>query len=224
MFDEGLLTRRSLARVFVAVLGSRTEHLVRFTLGHFHDIKPRPGSESHACYADKVRLKTDAHFTDVEEWLCHVVQDRDDTWISLTRKLLFLVARGNDAAAFVNKLDFDSLVDRTVICFAIRADIKNNCCRHDRTIERDLQPVICFRVLVLAGIPRVGLVKRGLANLCKENVKKQCKRYVLNQCRLELCDFAIKYILHCSMRLILPFFNIFSSIAFIIFPFSYHKM
>lgn len=84
MFDEGFLTRWPLAHIFVAALGSGTEHLVRFTLGHFHDIKVRPGSESYACYAYKVRLKADAHFTHIEEWLCHVVQDRDDTWISLT--------------------------------------------------------------------------------------------------------------------------------------------
>ena len=55
-------------------------------------------------------------------------------------------------------------------CFAIGADIKNNSCRQDRTIERDLQPVIVVSVLVLAGTPRMGLVKRGLADLCKENV------------------------------------------------------
>lgn len=138
MFDQGLLTRWPLTRVFMAVLGSGTEHFVRFTLGHFHNIKARPGSESHGCYADKVRLKADAHFTDVEEWLCHVVQDRDDTWVSLTWKLRFLVARGDDAAGFVNKLNFDSLDERTDTCFAIGADIKNNCCRQDRTIERDL--------------------------------------------------------------------------------------
>lgn len=183
MFEQGLLTRWPLARVFVAVLGSRTEHLVRFTLGHFHDIKVRPGSESHARYAYQVRLKADAHFTHVEEWLCHVMQDRDDNWISLTWKLRFLVSRGNDAAGFVNKLDFDSLVERTIACFAIGADIKNNCRRHDRAIESDLKPVIVVRVFVLTGTPRVGLVKRGLANLCKENVISNVNVYIMRVMR-----------------------------------------
>lgn len=181
MFDEGFLTRWSLAHVFVAVLGSGTEHLVRFTLGHFHDIKVRPGSESHACYADKVRFEAHAHFSHVKEWLCHVVQDRDDTRISLTWKLRLHSAYGDDAAGFVNKLDFDSLVERTVICFSIGADIENNCCRHDRTIERDLQPVIVVRepVLFLAGTPCMGLVRRGLANLCQENVISNVNVYIM---------------------------------------------
>lgn len=181
MFDEGFLTRWPLAHVFVATLGSGTEHLVRLTLGHFHDIKVRPGSESHACYADKVRLKAHAHFTHIEEWLCHVVQDRDDTWISLTWKLCLLRVSGDDAAGFVNKLDFDSLVERTEICFTIGADIENNCCRNDRTIERDLQPVIVVRelVLFLAGTPCVGFVRRGLANLCQENVTSNVNVYIM---------------------------------------------
>lgn len=84
MFHHGLLTRRPLAHVFVAVLSSGTEHLVRFTLGHFNYIKLRPGTKSDGRYADQIRLETDANLTHVEEWLRHVVVDWDDGWISLT--------------------------------------------------------------------------------------------------------------------------------------------
>lgn len=172
MFDYGLLTRWPLTRVFVAVLSSRTKHLVRFTLGHFHHVKVRSGAQCHARYADQIRLEADANFTHVKEWLSHIVENWDDSWVSLTCKLSFFVSGGDDTAGFVNKLDIDGLVNRTVFSFAIRADIKNHCRRYDRAIECDLYPVIAVCVGVFTGTPRVSiiLIKRGQANLCKKNV------------------------------------------------------
>lgn len=179
MFDHGLLTRWPLTRVFVAVLGSRTKHLVRFTLGHFDYVKMRPGAESHARYADQIRLEADSNFTYVKEWFSHVMENWDDSWISFTRKLSCFVSRGDNTAGFVNKLDIDGLVKRTVLSFAIRADIKDNCRRDDRAIERDFQPVIAVCVGMFTGTPRVSIIviKRGLANLCKENVTNTVRIY-----------------------------------------------
>ena len=173
MLDHRFLTGWPLAVVFVAVLCVGTKHLVRFASCHLYYIELRSRAQGHGSYTDQGRREADIYFTDVKEWLCHVMINWDDFWIGLTWNIRLLVSRGHDAAIRAYQLNFDVLVMKIIFSFTFGAEVKHYCSGHDRSVEGDLQPVVSIPeegVYSLARTPceLIFFVKTALTNLCKD--------------------------------------------------------